>query len=377
MTDNLLEMITSALSPAATQNLSRAVGESESAVKSGLGALLPVLLGGLASKAATPSGASSLWSAISGASVDTTAAGGLAGLLGGDTGALMRQGGSMLGSLFGGASSDGIATALAGISGMQQSSASKLMLLAVPAVIGWLKKLIADRGLDLRGLVALLTGQKSFLADKLDPRLTSAFGLGAPASLLAGLGDTVGAAGRSAAGAASAVGTGAVAAAGAGASGMRRWWPWIIAAIIALLLLSQLSRCGSTAEAPKSPPAATAPPPAAAPTTAAPTVTLPAKVYFDTAKAEPNAEGSATLSAVIALLKSKPEQAVDLTGYTDKSGDTAANEELAKNRALAVKTALEGAGIAADRIGTKPPVFVEVGAGTTDAEARRVDITPR
>jgi outer membrane protein OmpA-like peptidoglycan-associated protein len=373
MADNLLEMMSSALTPAATQNLARAVGESESAVKSGLGALLPVLLGGLAAKATTPSGSSSLWSTITGSNIDLAGAGGLAGLLSGDTGALTRQGSSLLGSLFGGASSDGIAGTLAGISGMQQSSASKLVLLGVPMVIGWLKKLIAERGLDLRGLVGLLAGQKSFLADKLDPRLTSAFGLGAPASLLAGLGDTLGAAGRSAAGAAGAVGAGAVAAADAGASGLRRWWPWIIAAIVALLLLMQLSRCGTTTEAPKSMPAA-APPPAAAP---AAVVTLPAKVYFDTGKAEPNAEGSATLSAVTALLKSKPEQAVDLTGFTDKSGDAAANEELAKKRALAVKAALEGAGIAPDRIGTKPPVFVEVGAGTHDAEARRVDISPR
>jgi outer membrane protein OmpA-like peptidoglycan-associated protein len=65
---------------------------------------------------------------------------------------------------------------------------------------------------------------------------------------------------------------------------------------------------------------------------------------------------------------------VALTGYTDKTGDVAKNEELAKSRASAVRDALKAAGVAEASVEMKPPMFVEVGAGGSDAEARRVEI---
>ena len=64
--------------------------------------------------------------------------------------------------------------------------------------------------------------------------------------------------------------------------------------------------------------------------------------------------------------------AVELTGYADRTGDHAANVELAKKRALAVRDALVGNGIQSTRIRLKPPQDV-TGSGTDD-EARRVDI---
>jgi K(+)-stimulated pyrophosphate-energized sodium pump len=52
------------------------------------------------------------------------------------------------------------------------------------------------------------------------------------------------------------------------------------------------------------------------------------------------------------------------------------NEELAKNRVIAVVDALKAAGVSEALIRMEPPIFVEAGAGDgTDAEARRVDIT--
>jgi Amt family ammonium transporter len=65
---------------------------------------------------------------------------------------------------------------------------------------------------------------------------------------------------------------------------------------------------------------------------------------------------------------------VNVSGYTDRQGDLAANEALAKDRALAVRDALKAAGVAEDRINLAKPVFVETGAGK-DAEARRVEIS--
>jgi outer membrane protein OmpA-like peptidoglycan-associated protein len=52
----------------------------------------------------------------------------------------------------------------------------------------------------------------------------------------------------------------------------------------------------------------------------------------------------------------------------------AKNEELAKNRAAAVRDALKAAGVAEANVEMKPPMFVEIGAAGGDAEARRVEI---
>lgn len=62
-----------------------------------------------------------------------------------------------------------------------------------------------------------------------------------------------------------------------------------------------------------------------------------------------------------------------LSGYHDATGDAQANAELAKRRALAVRDALTGAGVASERIELKKP---EVLTGTgSDAEARRVEVS--
>src|SRR5258705_181382 len=58
--------------------------------------------------------------------------------------------------------------------------------------------------------------------------------------------------------------------------------------------------------------------------------------------------------------------------YTDTTGDAAANEALAKQRAEAVSAALKAAGVAADKIELKKPETL-VGSGG-NAEARRVEV---
>jgi outer membrane protein OmpA-like peptidoglycan-associated protein len=64
-----------------------------------------------------------------------------------------------------------------------------------------------------------------------------------------------------------------------------------------------------------------------------------------------------------------------VSGYHDPTGDAAHNEELAKNRAEAVKNALTAAGIPEARIDMQKPV-VTTGGGSPE-EARHVDVTVR
>jgi K(+)-stimulated pyrophosphate-energized sodium pump len=128
---------------------------------------------------------------------------------------------------------------------------------------------------------------------------------------------------------------------------------------------------------------------AAAPATSAPTVvTAPpaptasdvasfvvdhevVKFYFATGKADLAAGADAALAAV-AKGASAGKKAV-VSGYTDATGDPAKNEELAKQRAFAVRDALKAAGVAEDKIELKKPEVVS--GGGDDAAARRVEVT--
>jgi cytochrome c oxidase subunit 2 len=101
-------------------------------------------------------------------------------------------------------------------------------------------------------------------------------------------------------------------------------------------------------------------------------VTLPASVFFETGSAMIGDEGKATLAGAAAIVAAEGGN-IALTGHTDKTGDAAANEELAKQRALAVRDALMAQGVAESSIVMQPPMFVT--GAVNDRAARRVDIT--
>ena len=101
---------------------------------------------------------------------------------------------------------------------------------------------------------------------------------------------------------------------------------------------------------------------------------MPAKIYFDTGKAELPGDAQAAIKAALDYLAAHADAKVDITGYTDKSGSLDKNLELAKERAKAVREALTGAGVAEQRITMKPPATI-TGSGA-DKDARRVEINP-
>ena len=138
---------------------------------------------------------------------------------------------------------------------------------------------------------------------------------------------------------------------------------------VVLILWNMFSSRLAPTTAPVPAPQAAAP----APTPSAVTVSLPAKVYFDVGAAAVSAEGSQTIAAVADMIK-KDNLKVAITGYTDKTGDVATNEELAKSRTASVRDALKAAGVAEANMEMKPPLLVEVGAGGSDVDARRVEI---
>jgi outer membrane protein OmpA-like peptidoglycan-associated protein len=98
-----------------------------------------------------------------------------------------------------------------------------------------------------------------------------------------------------------------------------------------------------------------------------------AKVYFETGKADLPADGLTTLQSIVDFAKANSAAKVAVSGFHDPTGSQAVNEELAKNRAKAIREALKAAGVAEDRIEMRKP---QATTGTGDnREARRVEVS--
>jgi outer membrane protein OmpA-like peptidoglycan-associated protein len=168
---------------------------------------------------------------------------------------------------------------------------------------------------------------------------------------------------------------------------------WPVAIILALLLAFLWltgrgpggSACAVSAPVVQAPVAVPAPPPPAPvvaavaapapePVKPAPAADIPPaqNFYFATNKFDVSKEGRDKAVVIIDYLKSHPNAKAMLSGYHDPRGDAAANEELALNRARAVRSFLEEAGINKDRVVMNKPA-VTTGDGSLP-EARRVEL---
>jgi outer membrane protein OmpA-like peptidoglycan-associated protein len=94
------------------------------------------------------------------------------------------------------------------------------------------------------------------------------------------------------------------------------------------------------------------------------------KFYFATGKAEIAAGANEALVEVIKL--AADGKAVRVSGFHDSTGSLEQNQELAKQRAIAVRDTLAALGVAADKIElVKPEAMTGTGS---NAEARRVEV---
>ena len=174
------------------------------------------------------------------------------------------------------------------------------------------------------------------------------------------------------------------AAAAPAAGGLMRWLPWLILGLAVLglvwwMLAGRQPAAPTAQTAPAAPIVASeqappAPAMAAPATTVVPVAGFPAKVFFANDSAVIPTDSGQVIEAAAASLKTDGGKA-SITAYTDRTGDLAHNQELAKNRAVAVRDALVAAGVPTANIEMRPPAMVEAGAANTmDADARRVEI---
>jgi outer membrane protein OmpA-like peptidoglycan-associated protein len=219
---------------------------------------------------------------------------------------------------------------------------------------------------------------------------------GAAATAAAVAGGAVGLAAMTPSAAAASPGNGAPAASAHSGGGDARddfnfigWGCGIAAVVLGAIILAAL--LAWWADRPAAPPVAeapavTAPAPAVAPPPAAaipegagvttgerdgkPMLT----VYFDTGKSDVTKDLAAAAANVKAYVAANPAAKLAVSGFNDPTGNAAANAELSKNRAQAVKAALEKAGIPADAVELVKPDDTTDTSGDNTA-ARRVEVT--
>lgn len=256
MSINLLDLAKNYITPDILQGASKFLGESPAGTTSAIGAILPSLLGGLSSKAATTDGASSIMNMLTQGGHDGSALSSVAGLFSGNSNnhaESLNAGSGIIKSLLGDKASSIIDT-ISNFSGIKQSSTSSLMSMAAPVLMGLVGKQVSSNGLGVSGLASLLGGQsehiKSAMPASLVGSLGGALGLG---GLLGGATGAVGGAANAMKGMASntlsSVGGAAGRAAGSiptgstGGGGFGKFLPWLLGAALVGALLYFMKGC--------------------------------------------------------------------------------------------------------------------------------------
>ncbi len=220
------------------------LGESENSVSKAMGGILPALLGGIADKTSATEGANMV-SGLAQEHHSSGIMGNIAGFFGTDGGGLLNKGASLLGSLFGDSKAGMLTNLISGFAGIKSGSASSLMSMAAPALLGFLGKHAADNNLNAGGLASMLGDQKKNIAAALPTGLSLGgifSGLGGEAKEM--VSNITGSA-KSAAGAAAHHAEAATEKAG----GAMKWLlPLLLLALAAAAFLYFTKGCGKTAD---------------------------------------------------------------------------------------------------------------------------------
>ena len=394
---NLLEMLRKLLGGDFAALASQFLGESQSNTKSAITSIMPALLGSIVQKGSTSDGASALINTLNSPQVDANLPGKIGQLLGGGGGnQLVNAGSGLLSSLLG-SRVNSLTGALSSMSGISGTSANSLVAMAVPLVMGFLKKIVGEQGLNANGLMSLLGSQTKTLQNEIDPRLSQAMGLHLPS-----------------------VGEATTAAVDTASSGLNKAVPWIILILAALLGFWLLRNC-SAAKARRAAEETRSAMETVAPTTtgaarsgvaALRSISLPNgmtinapqggfidslviflsnpnwapgksfafdKITFETDSATLTPDSADQIAKLAAVLKAYPSTNVSVEGHTDNTGDPAANKKLSEDRAASVKAALINQAVPADQV-TSVGWGAEKPIASNDTEEgklknRRVEIT--
>lgn len=179
MSLNLIDLMKEQLTGAVAGQIGQKFGMDESAATTGIGAILPTVLGGLMKQSSTAEGAEALSQTLDSDDYDGGLFDNLSGMLsgGGSDGLMGGLGDTVLKSLFGDKLAS-IAGIIGKVAGIGSDKSSSMLALLAPLVMSFLGKQKRSMGLDASGLSSLLMSQKDSVAESLPAGMSSALGLG-------------------------------------------------------------------------------------------------------------------------------------------------------------------------------------------------------
>jgi photosynthetic reaction center cytochrome c subunit len=98
-------------------------------------------------------------------------------------------------------------------------------------------------------------------------------------------------------------------------------------------------------------------------------------LYFGVGSSTLEGEQAKGLTQLVATLAAKPAAKASISGYHSASGVLAANQQLAKDRAVKVRDSIVASGISPARVVLDKPLQAEANLSGEDPAARRVEVT--
>jgi OmpA-OmpF porin, OOP family len=387
---SLLDSIRAYLTPELISGASSAVREPESATRTALNTSVPSVLAGLTQLSSSPEGVSKLGNLVRDGAF-APVADNASTLFGGGTPTtnMMSAGQQLLGNIFG-ENSSSVTDMLARNSGIRSSSASSLMGMTAPLVLGVIGKYASSQGLNASGIAGLLRGQKESIFGALPAGMSQLIGLGGPRvvpPLANNYRDTSTAAVRDVP-----KQTYSAAPTVPSAAGSKKWL-WIALIAFAALLLWMFARGrgpngsltrlslpnGTSISVPEGSLNYNLASYLGSQAQDVPRTFVFDHLNFQTASTELTPDSVQSVSDLTAILKAYPNAHVTLTGHTDNTGDVDANQRLSVDRANAVKAMLVSGGVPSDRISTagygqsRPIAANDTDEGRT--RNRRIELT--
>ncbi len=160
---NIVSIAMNLLTPAIIGRIASALGINPTLAQMAVTAAIPAIFGGIAGKAAQPSGLGVLTGLLGQQSPSML--GSLGDMIGGSNQASLVSGGtSALNSLFGNSTAGALASAVGKFAGVPEAASSSLLGMLAPVALGTLAQQQKSSGLDAGGLANLLAGQKDNIA---------------------------------------------------------------------------------------------------------------------------------------------------------------------------------------------------------------------
>jgi outer membrane protein OmpA-like peptidoglycan-associated protein len=163
------------------------LGESENGINKAIAGIIPSFLGGVTEKASSDEGAS----LVANAARESTSPGylgSMGNIFDSNSGGFLSKGEGLLSNLFGAGKSGLLSGIISNFAGVKSSSASSLLSMAAPLILGLLGKHASGNNLDARGLSSFLNTQKSNISNAIPAGLNLDSFLGGMSS---GAADTV------------------------------------------------------------------------------------------------------------------------------------------------------------------------------------------